>query len=178
MNEEYRKSIKSWSGISDSSLEEEIIFAIEGIPMQALNIDDFVSNIYPSIENPELRNRIDRILLKLASEGHYRMANVCAKLKLNGTKEIILRSIKKIKNLKSFVDNQHIASINNSIKEMQLKEAEGFLIKELEWIKKKWFELSEEQKKPSHTIKIDQEFKKHYTVFITATLSFSLSSFI
>ncbi|MCL5879075.1 MAG: hypothetical protein M1428_04685 [Deltaproteobacteria bacterium] len=168
MDENYQKLIKSWPELSNKSLEEEIIFAIEGIPMQALRIDNFVSNIYPSIEGPELRSRVDEILLKLASAGHYRVANVCAKLQLNGTKEIIIRSIKKINNLKSFKDNQHITSINDSIKELQLKDAEGFLIKELEWIKKKWVELSEEQKKPSHTIKIDQEFRKHYAVFITA----------
>jgi hypothetical protein len=128
--------VGKWKSVSHDVLVKQIdMLSDEG------GSGEFARTIYPMIQDPETKARVNETLLNIAKEYSInpqkmefgmRLLDVCTDLKLPGTKEVILEIIKSInlENLKNTRDP--LFFLNFSIQRLKIREATDFLCQELD----------------------------------------------
>ncbi len=164
-----KKMVEEWQQtLSDDLLEKCVDRAVSGSGWTAAGArQNFAIKIYPLIQDQELKQRVDNILIKLSKE-NMDAVYVCAKHNLPGIREVILKLIEKHSQPITWDNYFSFGWLNESIKECPMKEAEFFLVNQLEWVKKIWSELTKIFNNPPIDIADFQEWQKYYCIYSSA----------
>lgn len=134
--QEIKKMIENWKKLSDALLTSEIRSISD-----SGNHWEFVKSIYPMVNDPKLKERINALLLNAAAklpdeketyEFSAKAIYICAKLHLPQAAEVLINLLKKIGDPSKVQDPAILPYLNDAIKELKLSAAAQFLSKELD----------------------------------------------
>ncbi len=128
--------VMQWKDLPYDKLVREID-AISG----SGNHWEFVRTVYPLIQDPETKQKVNETLLKIAEEYscpssffdlRMRAVYLCAKLKLPGIEKIILNYLRTLEDPANIKNRPpSLGFLNTAIRDLRIEEASDFLIKEL-----------------------------------------------
>ena len=150
MNKKIKEMISTWKSMAPDVLRQQVIETILGQGWTSSGSHwMFVMEVYPLIDDAELKFRVDTILLDKASKIAFdaealeisgRAIYACAKLSLPRAREVILKLVEKVGDPVMFKYPLYLSWLNQAIKELPIANTESFLVKQLDAIPSTWFD--------------------------------------
>jgi hypothetical protein len=141
-----------WNHLSDDELTDDIGKALQGgsgwIPHGAHWA--FASDVYVKITDAELKARVDRALVRLATdlredldvaERSCLAIELCARLKVSGVRDAMVDVLSRIGDATTINLAIQYQSINHALLDCPVPEAERFLLKQLDELPDTWFQF-------------------------------------
>ncbi len=156
------REIEKWKLLPEALLKQELGEMIVGRAWTSSGSHwVFIKRVYPSIQDSKLKERIHSILLTFAANPPFlpdltksedlfdldlsgRALYICANLKLEGTREAMLKVIETMGDPVPFEDHSYLLWVNQSLKEFpiqKIKKVERFLTQQLDALPATWFEF-------------------------------------
>ena len=143
--------LDQWKSIPDDDLMNEVSTELVGTGWNSSSSHfTFVMELYPSIQDDYLRQRVVNALFTVAEPAQFnentmekcgRALYVCAKLKIPGTQEKLAAILQRIKDPSDMSYSTLIHWVNDALQDCPIPEAEKYLVNQLESVPKEWSDL-------------------------------------
>lgn len=163
--------LDKWKSLPDDDLINDVATELVGTGWNSSGSHfTFVNELYPSIQDDTLRQRVVNALFAMAEPAQFdenamekcgRALYACAKLKIPGTQEKLAAILRRIKDPSDMSYSTLIHWVNDALQDCPIPEAEKYLVKQLESVPDGWSDLISSPQLPYLQ-------KGQYVTFLTA----------